>query len=218
MELDWEMVMFAHRPHADQVRLAESIARTVPGTFRLTMLREPGTCHVNMQRALEAARARYLFLLDEDVEFLQQGWLPAMLGAAKGESVGLVGCAEVKDAEGRARVLAERPEAADGPVTRPHMVPAYVTLIDTLRCRGLKFDVDMPGLKGFSDTDFCYQVASRGLRVVRQEGVVVYHPWKPERDADRAAAGYTTTKQEQEWFHQQVARMDERWGAGRWHL
>lgn len=218
MNLDWEAILFAHRAHSDQARLAESLMRTTESTVRLTVMREPGTCHVNMQRALEAARARYLLLLDEDVEFLQKGWLHRLLTAVAAPDAGLVGCSEVKDEAGREKILRELPEAAEGPVVKPHMVPAYVMMIDTQRCKGLKFDVDMPGLKGMSDTDFCYQVHSRGLRVYRHEGVYVFHPHKSQVDRERAAAGYTTLVQERAWFHEQVARMDARWGQGRWHL
>lgn len=213
--IDFEMIAFAHRPHPDQTRLAASLMVTVPSTVRLTVMREPGTAHQNMARALDMARERYLFLLDEDVEFLQQGWHAPLLAVIKGRGdAGLVGCAEVKDPEGRQKALAI--EAGAGPVVSVHMTPAFVWLIDRQRTAGIRIDADMPGLKGMSDNAFCTEIRLRGLKVYRHDGVIVYHPHKSAVDAERAAAGYTTLAEEKGWWNAQVERMNAHFGVGKW--
>lgn len=216
MTRDFEFILYSHRQHPWHAELAESLFRTVPHTTRLTVIREPGTAAQNSNRALDMARARYLFLCDEDVVFFQSGWIESMLEMTKLPDFGLGSCEEVPNREAAAKRAVE---AAMGPYVRCNGMSGFVFLIDMQRMAGLRYDEEIPGAKSMSDIDWCLQARLlRGLGVYKNEGACVIHQAKPAEAAARLAAGFTSTKEQEdnEWWPAQCRYMDQRWGLNKW--
>ena len=214
MKQDWEFIVYSHRQHPLHAQVAEAIFRLVPDTARLTIIREPGTAAQNSNRALDAARSRYLFLLDEDAILFQRLWLPAMLTLAAKPDFGIGSCGEVPNQEVAATM---GPEAViGGRATRRGWFPGYVLLMDLMRCKGLRFDENIPGAKAMSDVDICLQARARGLGCWLHKEAHVIHLEKPQEAGPRRAAGFTSTiEEEHSWGLAQAAYMTDKWGP-RW--
>lgn len=213
--LDHEFVVFSHRPHPEQARLAEALVRTTAHTVRLTVLREPGTAHQNMNRALDiAGRTRYVFLMDEDAIPLQPGWVPAMLSTIGRGDAGLVGCRDARTPEEVTEAV--KVGVQPGPVEAVQWLPGYVMLVDRQRTAGLRIDEAIPGRLGMSDKDFCLQIRARGLRIYKHLGVVVEHLDKPPDDVIRKARDVSLFSENLANFELQVAYMNQKYGVGNW--
>ena len=214
MKLDYEWVIYSHRPHRWQPIAAEAIVRLCPETIRLTVIREPGTAAMNLNRGLDICRSRYLFLMDEDCILKQVGWVGAMLAMTGKPDFGIGGCQEALTEEDAAALP---PTAEHGPVVRVVRQPGYVHLIDTMRCKGLRFDEKCPGASGMTDIDICAQARIvKGLGVYRNNGAFVYHQVKVDEDSWRRANHHDLWTDMQKWYPEQVKYMDSKWGAGNW--
>jgi hypothetical protein len=208
-----DIVMWAHRWHPIQQTCRESVDRLTGGDYRYHELIEPGTCHQNMNRAFRTGSARYVCLIDEDIEVLTRDWIWHLIEAMQeDDTIGAINCVEMKDLLERAHWLAA---AGEQPLTRHSMeipwIPAYVTLLDRERTPWYAVDEQIPGRKGMSDLDGSLLLRSRGFRCLRHLGVAVYHPHKGSEDERRAMA--TTTKAEElDCFPAQQEYMLHKWG------
>jgi len=192
-------------------RCAAGVARHTRGDYDLIVVCREGTCHQNMNRALARSRSRYTVFLDDDVEILTDGWLEHLLAdLAAEETLGVVGCLEVKDPFAKA-LYREQPERFTRDcVERVTWIPAYVMCFDRGRFPCLRFDERIPGAKGMTDVDACLQLRRHGLGVALDRRVVVYHPHKtPEM---RHSDGVPTEEEERAWFEKQREYMAEKWG------
>lgn len=173
----------------------------------------PANAHVNMNLAYRTGSARYVCLLDEDVQILTQDWIYHLLrDIASDESIGVVGSAEVKDPIGKqAYLLQTDGEYRSRRISVEPWIPAFVMLFDRERTPWLEFDEDLPGRKGMTDVDACLQLNAHGLCCVRDSGVMVYHPHKGD-EASRIRDKTTTKAEEMECFEAQRQYMLRKWG------
>lgn len=208
-----DLVCFAHRPHPMQDRLLQSIKALTTGDYEWHLMIHPAGCSANMNRAYHTGSARYVTLLDEDVEIVTPEWIWHLMAIIENQpDVGVVNCAEVK-------TLKERDDwiqiAGHAPLTNATRdvpwAPAYVTLYDRERTPWLEFDEEIPGRKGMGDLDASMQLRAHGLRRVRHLGVAVYHPHKGD-EAQRIADQTTTKQEELDCFKAQHEYMIEKWG------
>lgn len=200
-----ELLVYTHR-HSDWLpKLMESLARTVTVPYRVHTLIQPGSVHQNMQRVLEMAPSdsRFVCWLDEDIQFLDKDWLQCLLEQFQDPQVGMVGTAQVKTAEQLFDYEMFEKRGTELPNTPIEVdwLPAHCIMLDRSRVKSLYADVNMPGIKGMSDVDICMQVRSQGLKIILDERVVVYHPWKP--DVENPSADV---------FPEQVCYMLQKWG------
>lgn len=213
-----ELAVYAHRVHEEYFRaVGGSILATAGMTCRVMLWVSPGSVHENMLRAWQASNARYFAFVDEDVEFLDQNWLSVLLNDLKGNpKLGAVATAQVKD-EG-AKFDYEM-WAQEHPITEREFgleqalwAPAHVLLVDRERVPNVAPDVQIPGVKGMSDLDFCLQVRAAGFAVGIDRRVVVYHPHKAFGEYDRLKLDNPTLEDEQIVFPKQALYMAKKWG------
>lgn len=196
-----------------QDALRRSIEALTTGDYQFHLMIHPASCHVNMNRAYHLGTARYVCLLDEDVEIITPDWIWHLLQVIESDpTVGVVNCAEVKTPTDRENWIRA---AGHAPLTNAvrdiPWAPAYVTLYDRERTPWLEFDEEIPGRKGMSDLDACLQLKAHGFRSVRHQGIAVYHPHKGDEEQRRR--DQTTTKQEElDCFRAQVEYMTRKWG------
>lgn len=209
-----DVVLWAHRKHPIQGTCRESVLRLTSGDYAYHEMIEPGTCHQNMNRAYHTGSARFVCLLDEDVEILNQDWVWHLVKAMRAdESIGVLNTLEVKTADERRTWI---DSCGLSPLTSLirtiPWAPAYVTLYDRERTPWLVFDERIPGRKGMSDLDASLQITKgHGLRCRRHMGIAVYHPHKPDEQG-RLALGTTTKQEELDCFPAQRQYMVEKWG------
>lgn len=211
-----DVVVWAHRPHPLQDLCETSVRATLLNsiaTYQFHRMIHPGGCHENMNRAYQTGTARYVVLLDEDIQFLTKTWLAYLISVIEEDhQVGVVGCSEVKDGPNRDAYYA----MTDGEYQASRLelhpwLPAFVMLFDRERTPWLEFDEEIPGRKGMTDVDACLQIRAHGLTCVRDLGVTVYHPHKGD-EQQRIADETTTKAEEMACFRDQVAYMEKKWG------
>jgi hypothetical protein len=198
-----------------QVRCIESVARHTFGSYNLMLVCEPGNCHVNMQRVLDRNTSRYLCFLDEDVEILQPGWLDVLIADLEDyPDVGVVGCREFKDKKDRDELVQLGGPIAmtlENPLNFRTWIAAYVMVFDMERCAGIEVDQNIPGHKGMTDVDLCFQVRAKDLKVARDERIVVYHPFKNR--AEQARYDLPDEEVVLGWFPAQREYMKKKWSV-----
>lgn len=200
--IDVEIGIYAHRWSHWQVRCAESVARHTHRSYRLIQITDPGSAHVNINRVLEAASARYLILMDEDASLTQDDWLEAFLDTIKRDDVGMVGC------------FAKRTTYQQPPDLKTHVVPwtpGYFMGFDRKRTPDIRADEAIPGANGMTDVDICMQLRQMDLLTVQDNRIQVYHPQRDE-DEIRKIEERPTMKQQALWYHEQINYMRQKWG------
>jgi len=208
-----EFVVFAHRPHISQSKVIESLARYYNGTVKVTVLRTPGTCQENCNRALDLATSPTICLLDEDIEFVEPIIDPMLEAFDRYPNLGVLGCTEAKAQDVLEAILKVPIEnRGSSPITLAKWTPTYVSMVRRDRIGNCRFDERIPGAKGMGDLDFCLQVRQNAAREVGFYSGVVYHPDKSSDDVARAKEGFTTLALEHSWYPAQAAYMREKWG------
>jgi hypothetical protein len=208
-----DLVMWAHRRHPIQEKLKASVEALTSGDFAYHEMIFPANCHVNQNRAFRTGEARYVCILDEDVQVIQREWIWHLIEVMeKDPKAGIVNCTEVKTLADRDRwIHAFAQEPVVSATQWIPWAPAYVSLFDRERTPDLTWDEQIPGRKGMSDVDISLCVRELGLRCVRHLGVCVYHPDKGDEDARRALE--TTSKREElDVFPAQHEYMVKKWG------
>jgi hypothetical protein len=211
-----ELIVWTHRWHEKyEPKILESIGRTVRSIpYRISVMIDPGNCHENMQKALDMSVSRYICLLDEDIIFLQEGWLERMLSVIKSdESLGILGCEETYDKVFADAIMRGEMDAQrENRVVVDTWIPAYMMLIDRERLPDLSIPQDIPGIKGMTDVDLCYQAKAAGKVVAVDHAVLVYHEEKGKWDAETMLAHDQPTHEEQ----RAVYPTQVEWLVGRW--
>lgn len=207
-----DLVMWAHRKHPIQQKLRDSVEALTSGDFAYHEMIFPANCHVNQNRAFRTGSARYVCLLDEDVQIIQKDWIWHLIDAMHQPKAGILNCCEVKTLEKRDDWI---DTFAHAPVPTVCFeipwAPAYVSLFDRERTPDLLWDEKIPGRKGMSDVDISLRVRDLGLKCYRHLAVCVYHPDKG--DEQQRAALETTSKQEElDCFPAQHEYMVKKWG------
>jgi len=203
--IDLEIAIYCHRFSHWQVSAAESVARYTRRSHRLIQITEKGSAHVNLNRVLEAAQARYLVILDEDSALTQDDWADSFLETVGRPEVGLVGAFQ------------KRSYYQEPPDQNLHIVPwtpGYFMGFDREKIPHCRFDESIPGLNGMTDVDFCLQVRQFDpLQIVQDYRIGIYHPQRDE-DEIRAVEERPTVKQQAAWYHDQMEYMRHKWGPG----
>ncbi|HYC64390.1 MAG TPA: glycosyltransferase, partial [Reyranellaceae bacterium] len=98
-DYDADVVVWAHREHPLQDLCERAVrAKTHKTNYRFHRSIAPTDCHQGMSRALKTGSARYVCLLDEDVEVLTDDWLAHLIRALEqDESLACVNAVEYKD-------------------------------------------------------------------------------------------------------------------------
>lgn len=214
-----ELLVYAHREEPEYFGPCfESIARTTPGTVRVLKFINKAGVHENMKLVLDLSTSRYPVYVDEDVQFLDYGWLDVLIQDLKDNpTLGAVATAQVKEYEHKYdyeqwaenNPMESRPNGLE--VTK--WFPAHVAVIDRARVPLVQADVNIPGIKGMSDLDFCLQIRKAGYDVGIDRRVVVYHPHKLSDENERLKLANPTLADEQLVFPQQVLYMWKKWGT-----
>lgn len=214
-----ELAIYAHRPHPEYFKAsAGSMVSGLTKTTRVLVWISPGSVHENMARAWEASSARYFAFVDEDVEFLDQGWLDVLIADLEANpSMAAVATAQVKEEEHKFdyEMWAENHpmETREAGLQVVKWAPAHVLLVDRSKVPNVTPDVNIPGVKGMSDLDFCLQIRAAGYEVGIDSRVVVYHPHKAFADIERLKLDNPTLGDEQQIFPQQALYMAKKWGT-----
>ncbi len=203
------IAIYAHRFSDLQVRAIESIARNTEQSYNLLIVCEPGTAHENMNRVFDRCSTRYLIFADEDIEILQRNWLDLMLETlTEHDDVGIVGVREIKRPEQRAGFINYEWHGGNH-LDVASWVPAYLMGFDMERCGDIRADEKIPGLFQMTDVDLCYSVRSRGLKVVVDNRIIVYHPLKmPEEIVKYRSPSIEEMKS---WYEPQRQYMISKW-------
>lgn len=203
--------IYTHRHSPYLSKLLYSVGKTVTETVDIRLLIEPGNVHENMAAIASSVDTEFFVWLDEDIQFLTDDWLSTLLSHFEDDTIGMVSCTQVKKKELIEPTL-RRSSGLRG-LTEVRWTPGHVYVIRTSLLRdGVLPDVKIPGVKGMSDLDLCLQVRDRNFKVVVDERVVVWHPWKPDTDSFRASEQQPSLQEEKDVFPKQRDYMLEKWG------
>lgn len=211
---DVSLVVYQHRWSELQVRCLTSIARhTKRLQYDVIVVQKEGNCAKNMNRGWGRAKAPYVVMLDEDVVILQDEWLETLIDVLRNDpKAGVIGCKETKLLEEADLLEAENTVQPTLLAEVRSWLPAYVTCYARERVgEFLEFDEAIPGQMGMSDLDACLQITAKGLKCLYHPGVTVYHPARDD-DETRLREQRPLTRQQQEWFPEQVSYMNVKWG------
>ena len=209
MSAEVDCGLYCHRWSNWQVKLINSIAQhTKSHQYAIHVVQKRGNCHVNMGRLLRRFTAPYCVIMDEDALVLQDRWLDGLIWALeKDQTLGLVGCKDVKHEEEILRVQ----EPGQFTIRDTPWIPGFLMAFKRERVEFLRPDEAIPGDMGMTDVDLCAQVRSQGLRVAVVPEIIVYHPARDDDETRRIEERPTLARQE-EWFPLQQAYMREKWG------
>lgn len=215
-----DLAVYTHRWSDYLPECLESIAKTTRGNYNIIIVDQPGSVHENMLRAWNRGSERFFCFIDEDVQFLAPGWLDALLeDFEKDDELGALGVGQFKEEAYAFDYQMAFPEGKYVYELEPILqyklwVPAHVLLVDRdkKRIEDCAPDLNIPGIKGMSDLDFCLQVTAARYKVAEDHRVVVLHPWKKQTEEWLENIQNPTVAEEQDVFPKQVAYMLKKWG------
>lgn len=208
-----EIVCFSHRFHKDYFStLLRSIAETVTGTYRILMSVAPGRCLESQNRALRQSVGRYIFICDEDIEFLDSGWMDILIrDLDENPRLAIVGAGQLKtEGERFDYTNGIWNPARVGLVVKPWQ-PCHLWAIDRAKIPDVCNDDSLPGVKGMHDAELCFQVRDLGFEIASDDRVVVYHPHKQMSDESRQDLQNPTLSEELDVYPRQILFMVKKW-------
>lgn len=204
--------IYTHR-HSDYLqKLLFSIGKMTKETVDIRLHMQPANVHDNMWAVSQDVNTEFFIWMDEDIQLLTEDWLPKLLSNFEDPTVGMVTCAQVKDAHLVDRAMALSAEVVSGSVEMA-WAPGHLFCIrsELLHEDRVEIDRKIPGNKGMSDLDVCLQVRDEGFKLVQDDRVVVWHPHKPSDDAGRIADQQPTMQEESSVFEAQARYMYTKW-------
>lgn len=186
--------------------------------FNLIYRYGPGTAHENINHCLDRCTSRYVAICDDDVEFLDEGWLTTLLQVIQSkDNIGMVVPIEIKNEVQRNSYLEQ---GWNEVVPKPgydtlelSWLPGFVMLFDLERVPEIRADEKIPGPSGMSDLDLSLQVRSAGFKCMLTSRTAVYHPEK-SLDIDwRKKWDIVPEHELPELYRSQIQYMTEKWGG-----
>lgn len=206
------IAIYMHQTQPFHPMQMEAMGRHTQQSYRLILVHELGSVHVNLDRALQECDrfhrvfgSRYVVILDDDCIVLEDNWLAKLLKAFEtNPRYGILTVPEMKNRRTVRKYLENKRKFIS--VTAPEVVeipwiPGYLMAIDLAKVPGLYGDVRIPFTKGMSDLDLSLQVLSRGFLCGLFTRTAVYHPYK----------GPCTPEMDRQ-YEQQYKYMKEKWG------
>ena len=182
--MDLEIVVWAHRPSDMMDRCMKSINNYIPEGAISRKFIQPGNCHENMKRVWDTCNSRFLCYVDEDVEILDRRLFHRLVDIVSRPDIGAVVPLEAKEID-MAREYKEKWIYEDkkiikksGKVFEAIWLPAYCLMIDRDKVPDMAVDVEIPGRKGMTDVDICFQIHHAGFRTVMDLSTAVFHELK----------------------------------------
>jgi len=215
-----DIVMFMRRVNYTYPDQLASLARTCLHPYNLLVqYDEDSTSFEAINRCLKRSKSRYVCICDDDLEFIDENWLPKLIEVMQQhEDIGMLVPIEFKKPE---EVEAWRSLGSEELQSRHHWVTSvswaagYVMLFDRERTPWIHMDENIPGRVQMSDLDMSLQVRDAGYNVAITAATVVHHipkPQTPEYIEQYGDWGVEQTK----FYDEQCAYMEHKWGNF-WH-
>lgn len=167
----------------------------------------PRQRNVLIDRA-KAAGHRYICFLDSDARIIEPEWLDFIAQAIYRPNFGAVSPLEVKHEKDLEAYQRDPFRYIQVFIPAPHEVVempwigAYCLLMDIES--GVRFDEDCPGAKGMEDLIACMQLWRAGRKVLRDNRIAVYHPYRPHTHESKT--------KELQWFEEQKKYVKDKYG------
>lgn len=186
--------------------------------FNLIYRYGPGTAHQNINKVLDRCTSRYVAICDDDVEWLDEGWLTTLLDVLKSkDNIGMVVPVEIKHQNQRDSYIengwCEEVPKPGYDIQELPWLPGYVMLFDRERVPDIRADENIPGPSGMSDLDLSLQVRSAGFKCALTTRTVMFHGLKP-LDVDWRTKWEIVQEHDLSALHrEQMIYMTGKWGS-----